>query len=141
MKSVLPELAKSIHDKMISDVELQSLVNKRHWTFIPPETVFPYIAYGEFQSNSWNSLGGQGEEVFVTFNIFSLYNGGKELENIDAALKRLFANTSDLEIEGNCLFNSFFDSSDEFIDFDHEQRARHGVLIVRMLIRHGAVVV
>lgn len=141
MQSVLPQLAKSIYEKMLADVPLQALVNKRHNTYIPSETVFPYIVFGEFQSNPWNSLGSQGEEVFVTFNILALYNGGLELEYIDAILKRLFANTDDLTIEGNCLFNSFFDSSDEFIDVDHEQRARHGVLIVRMLIRHGAVVV
>jgi len=140
MQSCLPELAKSIYEKMLNDKPLQQKVNKRHNTYSRKETPFPYIVYGEFQSNPSNVSGCQGEEVFVTFNIWSLYNGGFELENIDKDLKRLFANTNDLEIENNCLFYSFFDSSDEFIDVDHEQKARHGVLIVRMLIRHGAVV-
>ena len=135
METAKGYLKRAIQERLDGDDPLVTKVGGRIYQFMNPESQFPYVVHGEYDTDTWNSIGRQGEEFFVTIHIFSLYDGSMEADDIEADILRLLGNVDDIVLEKHCFQNSFLDNSNEVIDVDHEERARHHILVFRILVR------
>lgn len=129
-------LQQSVYELMTGDTSLMAKVSQVYDGFPDLEknpAIFPFITFGDTNSNSFVTFEHPGEEVFFTIHIWSRYKGFKEGLEITADIQRLLAQ-QDVTVDGFGQVASYFDSSDTMRDVDGI--TRHIILRYRFQIQY-----
>lgn len=127
---------KTVYELLTSDASLSSKVSEIYDGFPNLEQTpakFPFITFGDSNSNPFTTFEHAGEEIFFTIHIWSRYKGFKETLEITSDIQRLLSQ-QDIEVEGLGVVGCFFDSSDTMRDVDGI--TRHVILRYRFLIQY-----
>jgi hypothetical protein len=127
---------KTVFDLLTGDASLSSKVSEIYDGFPNLQETpvkFPFITFGDSNSNQFASFDHPGEEVFFTIHIWSRYKGYKEALDITADIQRLL-NQQDIDVDEFGKVGCFFDTSDTMRDVDGI--TRHVILRYRFMIQY-----
>jgi hypothetical protein len=80
-------LRAAIHDALVADAPLNSLLGGAHvYDEPPPSVVFPYVTLGEARVTDWSTGTDIGEEHQLTLHAWSRQGGHKEAHLVAGAL-------------------------------------------------------
>ena len=71
---------------------------------VPQERREPYVSFGDIATRDWSTMGGLGEEHFVTLNVWSRERGRKQAYEIIAAIDAALDGAV-LALDGHRLIN------------------------------------
>jgi hypothetical protein len=124
-------LQKAMYDLMTSDNDLLAICGDRIHDDVPQNQIFPYVDFGGFTSSAYRTHTRSGQEVVADINSWSIYDGKKEIEDIQRTLNRLFGDVN-LTVVGYDTIVSYYDSSHILMQRD---KVYHGVSRYRVLMQ------
>lgn len=119
----------AIYAICIGDQTLVNLIAKRVYTFVPQQTLFPYIRIGVIVGGDGGTKTSPGQTLTVPFDVFSREKGDLELDKIMRRIINLF-HEKEPKIEAGVVSICRFISST--IQQDSDGITRHGVVRFRM---------
>lgn len=97
--SPLGEIQQAMYSVIRADAPLNTLLGGRVYDAVPQGEVFPYLVFAEFSHLPWNTHTTPGGDIIVGLDIWSTYDGYRELQQAEDHLLRLFGQ-SHLSVPG-----------------------------------------
>lgn len=89
LKTSLLELQKALFDRLSNDANVAAVTNGV-FDDVPESTPYPYLTIGEATATNWDTKTFNGEEITITFHVWSNYKGKKECyEILDSVINSL----------------------------------------------------
>jgi hypothetical protein len=77
----IEEFQKLLYQRLSSNKDLQQVINGV-FSYVPKDTKFPYVYIGRLISTDWSTKSSQGLQLLFNINIFSKFQGNKEVLEI-----------------------------------------------------------
>ena len=129
--SAFGPIQRAMYAMMTADAQLMTLTSNQVYDDVPQNTNFPYVDFGSMSSTAYRTHTRGGEEAVATLNVWSIYEGNKEIEAIFQRLNALFGDKA-FAVEGYDNIMSYYDFSDILLQRD---KIRHGVIRYRLLVQ------
>lgn len=98
-------LRKAIHDALVADAPLVTLLGGARIHDVPPkEAPFPFVALGEAVVTDWSTATEAGAEHALTLHVFSRSGGRAEAQALAAAVQEAL-HDAPLALQGHVLVN------------------------------------
>lgn len=118
-------LGTAIYTRITGDSPIMARLTGGFHEDVPENEVYPYLLLDDFNSTPWRTLSRPGEDVIVTFRVFSEYEGSKETQQIVDDLQRLFGDVTGISVTGWLFAASWFES---FGPVTREERSNYVVI-------------
>ena len=93
------ELQKAIYSALTGDGALMAMITGVHG-HVPQGTAFPYVTLGESTAVDWRTVGHNGMETTLFFQVWSRERGHREVKQILAEIYRIL-NDAKLTVPGH----------------------------------------
>lgn len=112
MPTAAPALRAAIHDALVADAPLTSLLGgARVYDEVPQSAAFPYVTLGDAKVSDWSTATEAGEEHQLTLHAWSRQGGHREAHVIAGALLQAL-DDAPLSLDGHRLVNLRFSVAD-----------------------------
>ena len=110
-----------------------SALNYDVYDHVPKNAPLPYIRIGTFYGNDDSSKINAGSKIYQYIDVFSNYNGKKEIINIMQDVNRNLQNT---EMRSNDLLAFIYLDNFKILEQqDAEGKYQHGILVYKILTK------
>lgn len=124
---------KACYDALTGDAELMGKITGV-FDNVPEDQEFPYIQIGSITGLPWDAMELAGEDMTLTFHVWSRYRGKKEMKEIMDDMYRILHDNR-FGVSGATVVVMKLDYSDD--DIDPDGVTNHGVQRFRALIHGG----
>ncbi len=114
----------AIHDALVGDTTLQTLVGTRVYDAVPDDATYPYVTIGDADATEWDTKNSFGMDQMLHIHTWSRYRGQREAKLIMSAIHGALHNQP-LTVDGHDLISLRFSAS--FVVMDPDGLTRHGV--------------
>jgi hypothetical protein len=97
-------LQQAIFAALSASSDLQVLIGNRLFDFVPPDSPFPYVVFGDGSESDWSTATEDGTEHAVQIDVWSREPGHKEAKEI-ADVIRATLNNAALTVTGATLID------------------------------------
>ena len=133
MTDILVTLSRDAYAALTDSDPLSLLVGDRIYDYIPPDTQYPYIFYGDMEVEPDDTDDTEDNLVQWTLHIYSQYNGNKECYDIVDVLDNIVRRAG---FESDGLVN--IDRTFRDVVPDGDGKTRHGIARYRVRIEKEA---